>query len=70
VIIMAQPYLDSAGNVNTAVANDVQNYVFAVAQNAALGSLASTQAAVQATATQVFTTDAVTGLTNTAVTDV
>ena len=33
---MAQPYLDSAGNVNTAVASDLQNFTFAMRQQAAI----------------------------------
>ena len=65
---MAQPYLDSAGNVNTAVANDIQNAVFAARQAAAV-PLPSTQAN-QAAVGAVVAADSVTGLTNTAVTDV
>ena len=65
---MAQPYLDSAGNVNTAVANDIQNATFAARQAAAV-PLPSTQANQQ-TAGTVVVSDAVTGLTSSAVTDV
>jgi hypothetical protein len=62
---MAQPYLDSAGNVNTAVANDLQNLTFAMRQQvvvpAPLAALAATGSVVAA--------DAITGLAQT-VTDV
>lgn len=61
-------YLDSAGNVNTAVANDVQNFVFAMRQAAAV-PVAPTQSAAVAAGAQLVT-DGLTGLTNTAVTDV
>ncbi len=64
---MAQPYLDSAGNVNTAIASDLQNLTFALRQQVAipgdppLAALAVTAAVVAA--------DAITGLPN-VVTDV
>jgi hypothetical protein len=64
---MSQPYLDSAGNVNTAVASDIQNLVFAQRTTAAIPAPAA-QAMVAATAAQVAT-DAITGLPN-VVTDV
>jgi formaldehyde-activating enzyme involved in methanogenesis len=60
-------YLDSAGNVNTAVANDVQNFVFANRQAAA--TFGVTQAAVASTGAQLVS-DGLTGLTSAAVTDV
>ena len=64
-------YLDSAGNVATATASDAQNFVFAMRQAAALGQQ-SPQAAplITTTATQLFTTDGVTGMPTGAVTDV
>jgi hypothetical protein len=64
-------YLDSAGNVNTAVASDAQSFVFAMRQAVALGQQ-SAQAAplITTAATQLFTTDAVTGMPSGAVTDV
>lgn len=65
---MTQPYLDSAGNVNTAVASDIQNAVFAARQAAAV-PLPSTQAN-QAAVGAVVANDAITGLPNTAMTDV
>jgi hypothetical protein len=67
---MSQPYLDSAGNVNTAVANDIQNFVLAARQAAAVPqAAAATQAAVVAAGAQL-STDAVTGMPNTVVCDV
>ena len=62
---MSQPYLDSAGNVNTAVASDVQNFAFAVRQQAVLPFVPATVAAAGA----AVVADAITGLTN-SVTDV
>lgn len=55
-------YLDSAGNVNTAVANDVANLIYAqrAASQTGMGA-----ASVAATSAQVVT-DAVTGLTTSA----
>jgi hypothetical protein len=64
---VAQPYLDSAGNVNTAVANDIQNFVLAQRATAAVPATAA-QPMVAAAAAQVAT-DQVTGLPN-VVTDV
>jgi hypothetical protein len=57
---MSTAYLDSAGNVNTAIANDVQNFQFAVAQAAAVPN-AATQAALAVVSAQVGT-DNITGL--------
>ena len=59
-------YLDSAGNVNTAVANDVANYVYAN-RSAAANPVAVSQVAT--TGAQLVT-DGLTGLTSAAVTDV
>jgi hypothetical protein len=64
-------YLDSAGNVNTAVASDAQNFVFANRQAAAVGQQSPAAAVlVAATAAQLFTTDAVTGVPTGTVIDV
>jgi hypothetical protein len=64
-------YLDAAGNVNTALASDAQNYVFAQRQAAAIGQQTPAAAVlVGTTATQLFTTDAATGMPTGAVTDV
>jgi len=65
---MSQPYLDSAGNVNTAVASDLQNMTFAFRQQAAIpgGVVPATVPAAAA----VVVADAITGLTSSAVTDV
>ena len=60
---MSQPYLDSAGNVNTAVANDLQNFAFAMRQQAIPGT------PVPAAVVAAVIADAITGLTN-SVTDV
>jgi hypothetical protein len=64
---MAQPYLDSAGNVNTAVANDIQNMVFAMRQQVANPGIPN-PASVAAVSAAVVA-DNITGLTN-VVTDV
>ncbi len=61
---MAQPYLDSAGNVNTAVANDLQNFTFALRQQVAIpGGVALPALAITAA---VVAADAITGLVQTA----
>lgn len=65
---MSNAYLDSNGNVNTAIADDVWSFVGALWQMAAV-PLPSTQAAAVAAGTQLAS-DALTGFTNTAVTDV
>jgi hypothetical protein len=65
---VAQPYLDSAGNVNPAIANDVQNLVFAMRQQVAISGNPP-PAAVAVAAAQVAA-DNITGLTSAAVTDV
>jgi hypothetical protein len=65
---MAQPYLDSAGNVNTAVASDIQNFVLAMRQQAALPAN-PVPASVAAASAQVVA-DNITGLTSGVVTDV
>ena len=64
-------YLDSAGNVNTAIASDAQNFVAAMRQGVALGQQTPAAVAlVNTTATQLFTTDGTTGMPSGAVTDV
>ena len=57
---MAQPYLDSAGNVSSAVANDLQNLALAMRQQAVLG----TPPAALAVTGAVVAADAITGLPN------
>lgn len=65
---MSQPYLDSAGNVNSAVANDVQNLTFALRQQAVIpGGVVPASVAV---ASAAVVADAITGLSSSAVTDV
>ncbi len=61
---MSAPYLDSAGNVNTAVAADIASFVYASRAAAA----APAQPMVNATAAQVAA-DNITGMPN-VVTDV
>ena len=65
---MSQPYLDSAGNVNTAVASDIQNLTFALRQQAAIPG-GVVPASVPAASAAVVA-DAITGLTSGSVTDV
>jgi hypothetical protein len=64
---MAQPYLDSAGNVNSAVASDIQNLVFAMRQQVA--NSGNPNPASVAAASAAVVADAITGMTN-VVTDV
>ena len=64
---MSVPYLDSAGNVSSAVANDIASFVYAARQAGAI-PLPATQAALTATGSQL-SADGVTGMPN-VVTDV
>jgi hypothetical protein len=64
---MSQPYLDSAGNVSSAVASDLQNFAFAIRAAAIVPSAATSAAATMAGT--VVNNDAITGLAQT-VTDV